>query len=162
MLNHFYTAGMHLNPRFTSPNAFHPPSIPPSTVENATAAPDPLALLAHAQIPIVHGWLPSPDTPAGRVLVTNVKYKTPEEGKEQSSSPEGDPSPESEQEGIARSDAPNLEQNGYDYDAAVALVAEADHVAGGRVLWDDEDGSRQPPEGQDWTPEQRSKIDDGT
>lgn len=75
--------GMNLNPLFTSSTSFRPSSG------------GELALFLLSGIPLVHGWLVDPDSPAARAM---------------------------------------MEERTEDYDSAVALIAEADHLAGGMLV----------------------------
>jgi ubiquitin carboxyl-terminal hydrolase MINDY-1/2 len=90
------TEGMDLNPLFTSATTFRPSSLVPSS----SGAGGELALFLLSGIPLVHGWLVDPDSPAARAMM--------EEGTE-------------------------------DYDSAVGLIAEADHLTGGLLVQVDDD-----------------------
>lgn len=116
--------GMNLNPLFTSSTSFRPSSG------------GELALFLLSGIPLVHGWLVDPDSPAARAM---------------------------------------MEERTEDYDSAVALIAEADHLAGGMLVQVEEvikEGEPGPSTGghrkngnakkrRSLTPEDRRKVRNG-
>ena len=134
-----FEEGMDLNPLFTSATTFRPSSIIPSS----SGAGAELDLFLLTRIPLVHGWLVDPGSPAARAIS--------EEGTE-------------------------------DYDSAVALIAEADHLAGGMLVQVEDDvvgegeagpssggtsdnrGHRKNGKGPggSWTYEERRKIQNGS
>jgi hypothetical protein len=135
-----FKEGMDLNPLFTSATTFRPSSIMPSS----SGAGGELDLFLLTRIPLVHGWLVDPDSPAARAM---------------------------------------LEESTEDYDSAVALIAEADHLAGGMLVQVEDDavgegeagpssrggsggnrGHRRNGKGPggSWTHEERRKIQNGS
>ncbi|KAH7907206.1 hypothetical protein BJ138DRAFT_525164 [Hygrophoropsis aurantiaca] len=140
------TKGLDLNPVFASPTSFSPTSSyhPDPSTANAE-----LKLFKQADIPLVHGWLVDTGdneetatyavTEASSAAAAGSSSSPFEDPFEDPSAPSSSASPKRHRPTYAQSPESRVlgaHGRARDYDSAVALIAEADYITGGRLLGD--------------------------